>query len=167
MNALYARMGDPNGNFPGDFQTEGFYSRLFELVCFAYLESAGFDLNRSYESPDFLASLRGDFIIAIEATTANPTAGRATDISLLQMPDLSEAEIFEKVENEFPRRMTSVLQKKLAYQYHDLPHCLGKPLVLMVAPSSSRGLSSIRTNPCSSACTVSAPHNPVRTERPH
>ena len=24
MNALYARMGDPNGNFPGDFQTDGF-----------------------------------------------------------------------------------------------------------------------------------------------
>jgi len=50
------------------------------------------------------------------------------------MPDLSEAEIFEKVENEFPRRMTSVLQKKLAYRYHDLPHCLGKPLGPMVAP---------------------------------
>lgn len=134
MNALYARMGDPNGNFPGDFQTEGFHSRLFELACFAYLESAGFDLNRSHESPDFLASSRDNFTIAIEATTANPTAGRATDISLLQMPDLSEAEIFEKVENEFPRRMTSVLQKKLAYRYHDLPHCLGKSLVLMVAP---------------------------------
>ena len=134
MNALYARMGDPNGNFPGDFQTDGFHSRLFELACFAYLESAGLDLDRSHESPDFLALARDDVTIAIEATTANPTAGRATDISLLQMPDLSEAEIFDKVENEFPRRMASVLQKKLAHRYHELPHCVGKPLVLMVAP---------------------------------
>ncbi|MGB4928124.1 MAG: hypothetical protein WBP25_16740 [Giesbergeria sp.] len=134
MNELYARMGDPNGNFPRDFQTDGFHSRLFELACFAYLESAGFVLDRSHESPDFLATTQDGVTIAIEATTANPTAGRATDISLVQMPDLSEAEIFNKVESEFPRRMVSVLQKKLAHRYHELPHCFGKPLVLMVAP---------------------------------
>ena len=146
MNALYARMGDPNGNFPGDFQTEGFHSRLFELACFAYLENAGFELNRSYESPDFLASSRDDVTIAIEGTTANPTAGRATNFSLLQMPDLSDEEIFEKVENEFPRRMTSVLQKKLAYRYHDLPTAWASHWYSWLPPSSSRALSSIRTN---------------------
>ena len=134
MNALYARMGDPNGNFPSDFQTDGFHSRLFELACFAYLESSGFNLDRSLESPDFLASSPDGLTIAIEATTANPTTGRATNISLLQMPNLSESEIYEKVEIEFPRRMISVLEKKLTHRYHDLPHCMGNPLVLMVAP---------------------------------
>ena len=47
MNALYQRMGDPNGNSLGDFQADGFHTRLFELACFAYLESAGFELNHS------------------------------------------------------------------------------------------------------------------------
>ena len=64
-------MGDPNGNFVDDYQADGFHSRLFELACFAYLEEAGMNLDRTHEAPDFLAS-RGGTRIAIEAsTTAN------------------------------------------------------------------------------------------------
>lgn len=37
-----------------------FIPDCLSLACFAYLESAGFDLDRSQESPDFLALARGD-----------------------------------------------------------------------------------------------------------
>lgn len=133
MNAFYVRMGDPNGNFLGDFQADGFHRRLFELACFGYLESAGFALDRSYLAPDFLVS-RDGVSLAVEATTANPPTGRDTDISVRQMEQLSPEEIFEKVNREFPRRMMSILRKKLARRYDELPHCKGKPLILMVAP---------------------------------
>jgi len=138
MSTFYKRMGDPNGNFVDDFQADGFHSRLFELACFAYLEEAGMKLDRTDEAPDFLASRTGT-CIAIEATTANPPTGRATDICALKMEQLSMNEISEKVEVEFPRRMRSILRKKLERQYHKLPQCQGKPLVLMVAPFFEAG----------------------------
>ena len=55
------------------------------------------------------------------------------------MEQLSADEISEKVEAEFPRRMSSILRKKLAYRYHELPQCKGKPLILMIAPFFEAG----------------------------
>ena len=138
MNRLYERMGDPNGSFLRDFQAEGFHGRVFELACYAYLEEAGFSINRSPVAPDFLVS-RGNTQIAIEATTSNPPHGSDLDISLLAMPQLSEEEIFEKCSRQFPKRMASILQRKLNHGYDALPQCAGKPLVLMVAPFFEAG----------------------------
>jgi hypothetical protein len=138
MQDLAVRMGDPNGNFVRDFQTDGFHSRLFELGCFAYLEEAGLVLDRTHEQPDFLVS-RGGLHAALEAVTANPPTGQATDISLRNMVPLSDAEIFEKVSREFPRRMSKALVKKLKHAYHELPHCSGKPLVLVTGPFFEAG----------------------------
>jgi len=147
MNELLGRMGDPNGNFIRDFQSDGFHSRLFELASFAYLESAGLAIDRSYERPDFLATGSG-MVIAVECVTANPPNGQATDISLREMMPLSDAEVFEKVSREFPKRMAKILSRKLAHSYHDLPQCQGKPFVLMIAPFFEAGSVSIRTMPC-------------------
>lgn len=138
MNDLMGRMGDPNGNFVRDFQSAGFHSRLFELSSFAYLEHAKLAIDRSFEAPDFLASGRG-LDIAVECVTANPPTGQATDISLREMSPLSEEEVFEKVSREVPKRMTKILNRKLAHGYHEMPQCRGKPLVLMVAPFFEAG----------------------------
>jgi hypothetical protein len=138
MDGLARRMGDPNGNFVRDFQTDGFHSRLFELGCFAYLEEAGLRLDRSFEQPDFLGAKDG-IEVAIEAVTANPPTGQATDLSLRKMAKLSKEEILDKVSEEFPRRMAKVLGKKLIHAYHKLPHCAGKPLVLVVGPFFEAG----------------------------
>lgn len=133
INALYQRMGNPSGNFIRNFQGVGFHSHLFEIACFAYLESAGLKPDRTHPSPDFLASRNGISLV-IEATTASPPMGQASDISLLRIEELSEQEIANKVNLEFPRRMTSILKKKLKLQYNKLPQCAGKPFILMVAP---------------------------------
>ena len=133
MNEIFERMGDPNGNFVRDFQSDGFHSRAFELACFAYLENAGFTIDRSHEQPDFLISREG-IEIAVESVTANPPFSQAADISLLQMPQLSDVAITAKVATEFPKRMTKILTRKLAHAYHEFPQCKGKSLVLMIAP---------------------------------
>jgi hypothetical protein len=138
LTDLVNRMGDPNGNFVGHFQGDGFHSRLFELASFAYLDHAGLTMDRSHAQPDFLAYSK-DIAIAIEAVTANPPGGQATDISLQRVTDLSKEEILEKVSREFPRRMGKILNKKLAYNYHDLPQCKDKPLVFMMAPFFEAG----------------------------
>lgn len=133
MNALYQRMGTPTKNFIRNFQADGFHSHLFEIACFAYLESAGLNPVRTHASPDFMAS-RDGIDLAIEATTANPPGSQAADISVFQMKELSEPEIVDKENVEFPRRIISILKKKLENQYDRLPQCVGIPIILMVAP---------------------------------
>lgn len=139
MNALYTRMSDPNGNFVKDFQSDGFHSRLFELACFAYIEEGGFNVDRSHPSPDFVVTAENGTRIAIEATTANPKSGRATDISLRCLENLSQEDIAEKVAREFPQRMNAILKRKLAYNYHEFAHCRDIPFVLSVAPFFEAG----------------------------
>lgn len=138
INALYQKMGKPSKSFIRKFQADGFHSHLFEIACFAYLESAGLCPERNHQSPDFMAS-HDEVQLAIEVTTANPPGEQAADISVRRMENLSAKEIEEKVTVEFPRRMMSILKKKLEFQYDKLPHCIGKPLVLMVAPFFEAG----------------------------
>jgi hypothetical protein len=140
INDVFARMGDPNGSFARHFQGEAFHSRLFEIACFAYLESAELTIDRSFPFPDFIAT-KEDYSVAIEVVTANPPAGTDRDISVARLPDLSEVEINQKANVEFPRRMEAILRKKLGRRYHDEPHVSGKPLVLMIAPFFEPGAS--------------------------
>ena len=111
MNELYSEMDDPNGNFVRDFQTHGFHARLFELSCFAYLKSAGLEIDRSFERPDFMVSRDGVYV-AVEAVTANTPGNQSNDISVAQMAQLSQLEILAKVIDDFPKRMGNSLRKK-------------------------------------------------------
>lgn len=134
MNELYLRMGDPNGNFLSDFQSNSFHSRLFEIACYGYLESHGFAINRTFPSPDFLVS-SGNDKVAVEAVTANPSSGLAGDISAVGIdPWLPFEDLFDKSTNEFPIRMGDALLKKLQKKYWSLPHCQNIPLVLIISP---------------------------------
>lgn len=134
MDQLYRRMGDPNGNFRKDFQGHGFHACLFELALFAYLDSAGFDVDHTKEQPDFLAS-RDGVTVCIEATTANPPDGVDRDVSIRHVaPFASEDEARHKVYRDFPARTISSLSKKVRHRYHELPHCQGRPFVVAVAP---------------------------------
>lgn len=131
-------MGKPNKTFIHKFQTDNFHSHLFEIACFAYLESAGLTIDRPHTSPDFLAT-RDGITLAIESTTTNPPNNQAADISLLQLKELPDEELAHKVNIEFPRRMFTILKKKLEHQYDKLPQCAGSPLILMVAPFFEAG----------------------------
>ena len=130
---LYQRMGDPNGGFLGDFQSDGFHSRLFELASFAYLEEAGALVDRQHEAPDFLADLDG-YKVAMEVTTANPPAGQDRDISIARLEKISSEEDHNQAIVEFPLRIASSIRKKLRKRYHKLPHCRCRSLIFVVAP---------------------------------
>ena len=140
-NALYTRMGDPNGNFVRDFQGHGFHARLFEIACFAYLEGAGFRIDRTHPFPDFMAIDARGQTIATEAVTANPPDGVDPDVSVARMPALSNEEIHEKASTEFPDRLLASLRKKLRRRYSIHAHVAGKPLLLMIAPFYEPGSS--------------------------
>ena len=52
MNDIALQMGDIDGNFVREFQTQ-FHARLFELACFAYLDSQGLTVDPSTIGPTF------------------------------------------------------------------------------------------------------------------
>ncbi len=133
INNIYNRMGDPNGNFVKDFQLNGFHARLFEVACFAYLDSLDIVCDRSYGMPDFMASKNG-ITAAIEAVTANPSDGKSRDISIMRLLNIPHDEMKKKCENEFLIRMANSLEKKIRHKYWELEHCSEKPLVFMIAP---------------------------------
>jgi hypothetical protein len=138
INAAFARMGDPNGQFAAQFQGLGFHARLFEIACFAYLEAAGLMAGRGYAAPDFLVAKDG-VEIAVEALTANVPEGADRNIGAMRIEDLPIERIMEKVATEFPRRMNTALKKKLRRAYHQDAHVAGKPIVLMVQPAFEAG----------------------------
>lgn len=133
INSIYNRMGDPNGKFIRDFQSTGFHSRLFEIGCYAYLESSEVDINHSFEQPDFMVT-KASVTVAVEVTAANPSSDQDRDISVANIQRLSFSELTDKCENDFPIRMSKILVAKLRHKYWELPQCVGNPLVLIVAP---------------------------------
>lgn len=140
INAVYARMGDPNGNFVRDFQGHGFHGRLTEIAAFAYLEAAGVSIDRSHEYPDFMIEIDGHRA-AIEVVTANPADGADRDVSVASLTAWTEEEMLRRTMVEFPGRVRATLIKKLRHRYHEQAHVAGCPLVLMIAPFHEAGSS--------------------------
>jgi len=102
---------DTDGNFVRDFQTTGFNSRLWELYLFAALVEEGFYLDRSHAQPDFIAS-NGERIIAIEATTVNPTIG--ADGTPVEPPQPANSEdLAAFLRNYMPIKFGSPMFQKL------------------------------------------------------
>jgi hypothetical protein len=140
INALFARMGDPNGSFVRDFQGHGFHGRLTEVAAFAYLEDAGFSIDRAYEYPDFMVERDGQSV-AIEVVTANPKDGSDRDVSVAGLTRWTDEEMLQKTMEDFPRRVLATLMKKLRHRYDEEAHVAGRPLVLMMGPFHEAGSS--------------------------
>lgn len=132
MDGLFMRMGDPNGGFVGDFQTEGFYARLTELAWFAYLEEANAEIDRAVAGPDFLASVSGHRV-AFEITTANPRDGDNRDISIDKIEPLSFDEVIQQSTHDFPSKILSTIRKKMKKDYSSLSQCQGRSIVIAIA----------------------------------
>src|SRR5437763_13122243 len=81
IREVWEEFVDRDGNFIEQFQTTGFDARTWELFLFAYLLDAGFSIDKSYSSPDFVCEKHGLPVVA-EATTANPTGGAPAPTTL-------------------------------------------------------------------------------------
>jgi hypothetical protein len=121
IDAVYERMGDPDGNFIEQFQTTGFDARLWELYLFAAFEEQGWSIDRSQPAPDFILS-DDRLEWGVEATTASGDrpARKVT----------TEEELLDFLSHELPIRLGSPLFSKLSRRYDQAAQMQGKPLVL-------------------------------------
>lgn len=139
MNDLAQRMGDPDGNLVIEFQSQGFHARIFELACFAYLDTSSLTVDRTAVRPDFMVSKDASVVAAVEAVTSHATEGQLTDVSLLALRRESTEDVIDKCANDFPIRIGRALNNKLKKEYWSLPHCADVPLVLAIGPFHEPG----------------------------
>jgi len=139
MDSVFMSYPDTDGNFVQQFQTTGFDSRVFELYLFAYLSDAGYSLDRSHPSPDFVVADAHGATVALEATTVNPTQSNSPQAPAHPPWDLSDEELQQKLDNELPIRFGSPLFSKLQMRYWELEHCRHLPLVLAIEAFHEEG----------------------------
>jgi len=118
---------DVDGNYIKDFQTTGFDGRLWELYLYVYFHTAGFEILRNYNAPDYHLKYF-DSELFVEATTVNPTQGT----NILIKPQETDAEIRALSRDYMPIKFGSALYSKIQKNYHRLPHVQGKPLLFAI-----------------------------------
>ena len=127
----YHKFDDPEGNFLEQFQTDGFNARLFELYLFAYFTYSGLQVDRSSAQPDFIVT-HDELVVAIEATTTNPSTSGALSTSRKKISELSDSELREYIDQELPIRFGGPIYSKLKKKYWQLKHCKNIPLVIAI-----------------------------------
>ncbi len=129
-NEVFQGLPDPDGNFVEQFQTTGFDSRTFELYLYAYLSRSGYTVSRHPGHPDFVVN-KGGVIVAIEATTVNPTQTK-DPASTRNVTDLTSKELQEKLDNELPVRFGGPLFSKLNKRYWEMEMYRRVPIVFAI-----------------------------------
>ncbi len=122
---------DEDGNFVEQFQTTGFDARIWELYLFAAFTRSGFMVNQRQIRPDFIVSREG-LEVAMEAVTANASAGTDRNTSIAVPRELTADEITDRQRHFAPLRTGSALYSKLQKKYWDLPAVIGKPFVIAI-----------------------------------
>jgi len=125
INEIIYSFVDVDGNYIKDFQTTGFDGRLWELYLYTYFYSAGFDLNKSFNAPDFLVSYWGNSF-AIEAVTVNKSE------QFDEPNPKNPKESFLLSLDYMPIKYGSSLVSKLRKRYWEKEHVKGKPLIIAI-----------------------------------
>ena len=130
LDHIYQGFIDLDANFLEQFQSTAFDARFFELYLFAYFSKSGFEIDLTYQRPDFLVTRNG-LTVAVEATTANPSDAKHSERNVLPS-ELSQEEYSHYLANELPMKFGGPLYSKLNEEYWKLEQCEGKPLVLAI-----------------------------------
>ncbi|GGH61950.1 hypothetical protein HNQ91_001169 [Filimonas zeae] len=140
INEIVYSFIDVDGNYIKDFQTTGFDARLWELYIYVYLYTAGFDLDTSYNAPDYFVSYFGERF-AIEAVTVNPSP------QFDEPSPKDPREAFLLSLDYMPIKYGSSLVGKLRKKYWEKEHVKNVPLIIAIhdfhQPSTLEALGSM------------------------
>lgn len=125
INEIVYSFYDVDGNFIKDFQTTGFDARLWELYLYVYLYSAGFEIDNSYNAPDYMVSYFGNKY-AIEAVTVN----KSEKFDEPHPKDANEA--YRLSRDYMPIKFGSSLFTKLQKKYWKKEHVKNIPLIFAI-----------------------------------
>jgi hypothetical protein len=124
LQESFDKLPKPDGNFIKDFQSAGFDGRVWELYLNEMFRCVGLKVEQPFDRPDFMLS-NGKDEVWVEAVTANSSQVFAAEI--IQSDDLW------RDQDEVAIKLGGPLTDKLKKKYWELPHVVGKPLVLAIA----------------------------------
>ncbi len=126
---------DRDGKIIEEFQTT-FNSSFWEFYLYALFKDYKFEIDWSYEAPDFVLNA-GENAFVVEATTANAAQGKPNEWDKNFDPDELKKMLFFDLNKEAMIRLSnSIYSKFIKYKnsYSKLTHVRNKPFVLAVAP---------------------------------
>lgn len=138
---------DIDGNFVEQFQTTGFYQRIWEILLYCIFTENDCVFDTSFNAPDFNLSYINGFNsipFALEATTVNRPVDRTGQ--LIAMPQVNRNNVDEYNDllvNYFPTRYSGPLLAKLKKKYWEKEHVAGKPFVIAIADCQFKGAGNI------------------------
>jgi hypothetical protein len=142
---------DVDGNFIQQFQTTAFDARVWELYLFGALTERKVVFDRTFTAPDYLCDFFG-YQFFVEATIANPT----TKNGIVVEPDpisMDKERLKSYFTDYMPIKWGSALWTKLNKRYWELPHVVGKPIVLAVQDFHIPQSMAFSPAPCCHICT--------------
>lgn len=141
---ILERRGEGN-KFIKEFQTT-FNSSFWELYLNKAFIELGFDIDYSYESPDFHLIHSSGHHVNVEAVTSNnidnekeeyyspSSLNEAAQIDFDVFMDNSSTKLIGKIRD---KKNLFIDNGKKKHPYSKLPHVIGKPFILAIAPFDS------------------------------
>ncbi|MGO2513583.1 hypothetical protein [Marinomonas polaris] len=117
---------DPDGNYIEQFQSTGFNSRLWELYLYAFFHESDFEINREFNSPDYVIE-KGGKRICVEAVTVNPSQS-----AINEDEPTTDKQKEGLLKDYMPIRYGSPLFSKLKKEYWKKEHVSGHPLLIAI-----------------------------------
>lgn len=130
INQLYLALPNPDANWAGDFQTENFHTRMWEVQLLAAFREQGMLVTQPKRSPDFLIQNLAGAEAWIEAVTANPQV-RFKHFNA--KPSEPPKDVLERALGPAAYRFAKTIRTKLQKNYHLSPHVVGKPFAIALA----------------------------------
>jgi hypothetical protein len=129
---------DKDGNFVEQFQSTGFYQRLWELFLSQLIKELDLTDISVKHAPDFHLQKNGvDFFL--EATSSNPADKDEFTVDYIEKA-FKEKDL--KIQNDlidyYTIKIGSALKSKLDNKYWELSWVAGKPLVIAIKPSHNK-----------------------------
>jgi len=129
------QMNDKDGNFIQQFQTTGFYPRLWEIFLFKFFKENGINIIEKYDRPDFHLEKDGvEFFV--EASLSNEKENdKFSKEYIVEMLDKQDYNAQQEMTDYYVIRMGSVLFSKLNKEYWKLEWVKNKPIIIAITPA--------------------------------
>ena len=126
---------DRDGKFVKEFQTS-FNSSFWELYIFACLKELGFEVDFSFNRPDFV--IKNDYVsFCIEASIASSAIDTPDEWEADFSPETLKKVDKDKVVDSATIRLSNTLTakyKKFSKEYSELDQVKNKPFIIAIAP---------------------------------
>ncbi len=138
LDEICQSITDKDGNFVQQFQTTGFYQRLWEIFLHSFFLENNFQIVYQYDRPDFQLK-KNEIALFIEACSSNPAPNdKFTNEFIEAAIKAKDKQSEQDIKDYYTIKIGSILFTKLQKKYWDLDWVKSKPFLLALMPSHNK-----------------------------